>query len=80
MLKKPTNQGRSQRAEQTLIAYAALEDRMDELAGSALAATLLTDMLADFMHFAHCMSLDFQNCVDVAEMHFEAELAEEGCS
>jgi hypothetical protein len=73
---KPSNKSRSRRAEQTLTAYAALERRMDELAGLSLDATLLTDMLADFMHYARSAGIDFRNCAETAEMHFDAEIAE----
>lgn len=73
---EPSNKDRSRRAELTLIAYAALERRTDELAGSGAVETLLSDLLADFMHFAWLMNIDYQNCADVAGMHFRAEIAE----
>jgi hypothetical protein len=75
---EPTNKDRAARAEKVLIAYAHLEGRMDELAGYRLAETLLSDLLADFMHLADRKKMDFKNCLDVAQMHFDAEIAEAG--
>jgi hypothetical protein len=40
------------------------------------AATLVSDLLADFMHYGSALHIDFRNCIEVAEMHFEAEIAE----
>jgi hypothetical protein len=72
----PSNAERGSGAEQLLIAYAHREGRTGELAGSQSAETLLTDLLADFMHYATAMRMDFRNCIDVAQMHFDAEIAE----
>ncbi len=77
---QPTNTQRGCRAEQALLAYAAAEGRLDELARCKLAETLVTDLLADFLHFAHAMHIDFARCLETATMHFEAELAEERAS
>jgi hypothetical protein len=78
MTAEPTNPERADRAKQLLVTYAIREMRMDELLSADTAETLLTDLLADFMHFAAQKNMDFQNCCDMAEMHFEAETGEEG--
>lgn len=70
----PSNAERASRAEHLLIFYAYREGRSDELSSSE--ETVLTDLLADLMHYAHSMRMDFQNCIDVAQMHFDAEIAE----
>jgi len=75
---EPTNPERADRANQPLVTYAIREMRMDELLSTDTAETLLTDLLADFMHFAAQKNMDFQNCCDLAEMHFEAETDEQG--
>ena len=72
----PSNAERGLRAEKLLLAYAHSERRVDELAGSQSAETLLTDLLADFMHYASAMRMDLRNCIDVAQMHFDAEISE----
>jgi len=78
MTAEPTNPERADRAKQLLVTYAIREMRMDELLSTDTAETLLTDILADFMHFAAQKNMDFQNCCDLAEMHFEAETDEQG--
>lgn len=70
----PTNAERANRAERVLIAYAMLEGRIDEL--DPMAETLVSDLLADLMHYAGTCRLDFHRCIEVALMHFEAEDAE----
>jgi hypothetical protein len=74
---RQANLERAQRAEKLLIAYAARVNRTDELAGAGTTATLVTDLLADFLHYCHRMEIDLRNCQDTAEMHFDAELEEE---
>ena len=73
----PTNRDRRRRAERILTVYATSEDRMDELSIRGQAAIVMSDLLADLMHYAAAFSIDFQNCVDVAGMHFDAECSEE---
>ena len=75
---EPTNPERADRAKQLLVTYAIREMRMDELLSADTAETLLTDILADFMHFAAQKNMGFQNCCDLAEMHFDAETNEQG--
>lgn len=75
---EPTNSQRADRAEQLLVTYAIREMRMDELLSSQTMEILLTDLLADFMHFAAQKNMDFQNCCGLAEMHFDAETNEQG--
>lgn len=70
----PSNQQRRLRAERLLIAYAAHTNRSGELAGRKLAEEFLTDMLADLMHHADALRLDFSASYRLAEMHFEAEI------
>lgn len=38
---------------------------------------VLTDLLSDLRHYAGREDIDFKACLDRAEMHYEAELAEE---
>jgi hypothetical protein len=76
-LTEPSNAERAVRAERALIAYAIQSDRADELAGAEGMETLITDLLADLMHFMHWMGIDPAACIARAEMHFDAEISEE---
>lgn len=71
-----SNADRAGRAKQVLVAYASLDDRMEELGSNGMTETLISDLLADLMHYAATWQLDFRNCIDVAQMHFQAEDAE----
>jgi hypothetical protein len=68
MTAEPTNPERADRANQLLVTYAIREMRMDELLSTDTAETLLTDLLADFMHFAAQKNMDFQNCCALARI------------
>jgi hypothetical protein len=72
------NATRGIQAERLLVHYAHNTSRISDLGGIQPASELLTDLLADMMHFTHAMHIDMRRCIDTAAMHFEAEISESG--
>ena len=64
----PENIDRAGRAGEIVMTYALRN-------GTTLdgAATNLTDLLTDLMHYAALKDLDFDNCPRIASWHFDAE-------
>ena len=73
---EPQNAERALRALRALIPYATDSDRADELAGSTGMETLVTDLVADLMHYMEHMKIDGPASIARAMMHFDAEIAE----
>ena len=65
-MSQPTNEDRTERANQTLDFYATL-------AGESL----IEDLLADLMHYCAENGTDFDASLSMARMHFTNEVEEE---
>jgi hypothetical protein len=63
-----TNEDRAVRAVTALKQY--MDEDFDE-------PTNITDLLADLMHFAAQQDIDFDRCLETAEIHFNAEKDDE---
>ena len=61
-----TNEGRARRSAEAIEAYSDDDTR-----------TNLVDFLADALHWCHLNGHCFEDVLDTARMHFEAELTEE---
>jgi hypothetical protein len=75
------NEHRAECAETAVRAYAAVKEHNATDCcdfSSEDAQERLTDMLADLRHWARAGGLDFADAVRTSEMHFEAEVDEEG--
>ena len=70
-MNEPTNKDRAERADHILRLYAELEGSE---AYEDDSAALLTDLLADLMHWAEEEELDFQDQLESAKGHYEAEV------
>ena len=76
-MKDVTNAARAARAENLIRVYALMEERLEELGRRGCTETLLSDVLADLMHYAGDWHLDFERAVRIAAMHYDAELLDE---
>lgn len=75
-MSEPSNIERAACGEQALLGYSSAKE-----GGPALydvAGDVFTDMLTDLMHFAHRSGFNFASHLRLAEMHFDAEIGEEG--
>jgi len=70
-----TNEQRAAWAAQALLQYAISKEGGEELYD--VAVFVLYDLLSDLRHYADREGIDFKACLDFAEMHYEAEIAEE---
>lgn len=69
------NDCRSRRAEATLFFY--ITEQLCEASNPASHEENLTDMLTDLKHLAASNNADFCKCLRMAEINFDAEIAEE---
>ncbi len=70
-----TSEQRAAWAAKALLQYAIDKEGGEELYDEA--ELVLSDLLADLRHYAARESIDFKTCIDRAEMHYDAEVAEE---
>lgn len=69
------NAQRAAWAETALLKYSIAKEGGEELYD--IPESVLTDILADLMHYAARESIDFNRCLDQATGHYEAEVSEE---
>ena len=69
-----TNEQRAERAWKAATRYqqAANGDSDGDIADETI-----TDLLTDLMHFCDEQGIDFESCLRMANMHYEAEVAHE---
>lgn len=71
----PTNTDRADIALQTLLAFAQMTDQEAEL--DAAPQTVLTDLLANLLHYCHLEGFDFDKALRIAKDHCEAAAHED---
>lgn len=69
-MSEPTNADRAERAFRVVDSYRKKHDPEEDN------ETVLSDLLADLLHFCDERNLDFAKIEDTARMHYEAELDE----
>lgn len=73
-----TNLQRAAWAKAALLGYSAAKDNERFIYDDE--ESVFGDMLCDLMHLAGTMSLDWQEHIERARMHYDAEIADEGAA